>query len=671
MARPFARVASLGLLLVACGGSQTSGDTTSRSEGPITVAEEDLPVGATISEAYRFAISPGPRWRVAREEELAFFGTAAAAGAVRHDGSGFGSVVVESMPGIDLERAAELTFNAFPGEGKRLESQDPITFLGYPALRQVITATVEGTFVRWTNIVFLHQGHLYRLSVWGSELEARDREGFFASFALLEGQVRRPPREAVQEAVGADWHVHGGVFESLSANLRMRSGAGWRVVVEDELHEMHAGAAAGMVHAEPDVYAIVLTERVPEARYEAIAAHTLGSTRQNLGGQTYGTTTVPFAGADLELTRMRANGFEYLHGVQCTGGRCRQLLVWYVQDSAEAAARALASMPPVEDLDEASQRTLREALTASRRARRITGAGYAYRGASYVDFTRGLTLRAPAGSFWDITRESEVESSAELHFIDRVHGLNGLFVTEALRPGVSGAEYHREVQAAIGLPQAPARAVRLGGSPGHESTAPRAMPFGEFQFRVFTTVIADRGYRFVFWGWPSHLEAASDAVEALIAQATLHGGPIPPYAVEGERLVDQRFGIALRPPPGWEYADFTDPGSRGISVVHGFVYPDGTIVQLLASRSRGTERTMREEVARAMIGRLRERVGVQARPQQSDTTLAGREATLVRWQGAPIPIEMRVTAMGQVVYGLVVIGRRDAEAIAQSLELLD
>lgn len=659
----------LGALLTACGGAQTGAHS---GGGAQTIAVTDLPVGASISEAYRFALRPTPEWQIAREEELTRFGGIAAGGAFRTDGGGYGVVVVESVPGMDLERAAALTVNAFPEEARALRDQRATRFLGYPAVRQVISGRIEGMPVEWTNIIFIHQAHLYRITAWGAQLDARGVESFFESFALLEGDVVRPPREAVQNAEGNDWRVHDGIFESLAANLTVRSENGWRVVVGEDLVEVHAGAAIGLVSDEPDVYAVVLSERVPEARYESLAQHLASTTSANLGGRTYGSRTLPFAGAEIELSVYRANGFEYLFGVHCDDGRCQQLLAWYVEGSAEAATAAFQRMPRIEPLDGAARAECERALASSVRERRRAGAGYAYRGHAYVDFRRGLTLRTPEGSYWEMSRQAEpgAESNAELNFRDSVHGVHGLFLSEALNPGVNEATYHREVRAATGLPESRASRVRLGGAPGHESAGPRDVAFGTFEFRIFTTVINDRGYRFSFWGWPEHLRAASEHIDALIRTATLHGGPIPAHTLENDRLADHRFGMSMRIPTGGEYTDFTQPDARGISVVHGFGYGDGSIIQVVAARSHGGDAQMRSGFVRRMIGRMRDRVGPGVEPQESESTLAGRPASMVRWTGG-MPIELRVIAIDEIVYAIVVIGRNDMARIAEGFELLD
>jgi len=654
------------ILLIACGGATATSTGSATIE---TVAIEDLPTGASVSEAYRFALRPIEGWQIASESELPRFGSAAAGAAVQRNGGGFGVVVVETMPGLSLQRAAELTVDAFPAEDRNVEWLGSQSYRGFDAIRFAVSARVEGMSMRWTNLMFLRDDHAYRLTTWGSDLGPQDTAAFEQSFVLLDGQVVRPPREAVRHAMGADWRVEDGRFESLASGITATSGGGWRVTVGEELTQMHAGAVLGLVHEEPDLYAIVLSERAPPAAQERLAAHLRAGMMQNLGAPTGGTQTRAFAGAPIELAVHRSGGFEYLYGVRCDGDVCRQLLVWYAAATGPQLAPALDRMPAIEPMSDAALAACAQALATQRRERRLTGDGYAYRGAAYVDFERGLTLRAPAGSYWDITRESEVGSTAELHFADGVRGVHGLFMTEALAEPTSGADYHREVQIAVGQRPAPGRTITLGGVEGYESTGPRDLEFGTFTFRVYTAVIGQRGYRFVFWGWPSYLQAASDSVEALIATATLHGGPIPPYRVDGDRLVDERFGASLSPPPGWQYQDFTAPNARGLSVVHGFAYPDGSVVQLLAVRSQGTEAQMREDVVQRMIARMAQNAG-SGQPQRAEGTLVGRPATMVRWQGG-MPMEMRVIAVDRIVYGVVVLGRNDGATIVEGFRLLD
>ena len=112
------------LLSLACGGPATGAQTSggARGDSPQTVAVEELPVGASITEAYRFALSPGGGWRIAREHELSRFGHGVAAGAILEGGLGYAAVTVESTPDLSLERAAELTLAVYPSAGRILEA---------------------------------------------------------------------------------------------------------------------------------------------------------------------------------------------------------------------------------------------------------------------------------------------------------------------------------------------------------------------------------------------------------------------------------------------------------------------------------------------------------------------------------------------------------------------
>ncbi len=658
------RLFLLSLFALACGGAPAPA-TEAAAAGPATVDVSSLPEGASISESYRFALRPDAEWSLATREQLRSFGGPPAAAAYYRGGDGFGIVVVESMAGTDLERAAELTVGAFAADNRTLEEQTSVRYRGYPAIHQVITGRVEGMPVRWTNLLFLHQAHLYRLTVWGRDLDAPGVASFRALFALLDGAVQRPP-QTTPDAVGVDWRLEGGRFESIAADITVRAGEHWRVVVGDELDQLNDRAVVGLRHAEPDVYVVVLSEHVPEQQRERVAAHLRDTTAQNIGVPPSGQRPVQFMGGEVQASVYRVGSIEYLHAVRCGARHCRQLLAWYVEGASDAAREAMATMPMVEPLSADARVACQRTLTTRRRERRTFGAGYAYRGNTYIDFRRGLTLQAPEGSYWEMNREP----ATELRFFDRVHGTFGLFQTEALEEDADSDAYHRQVQEAINIPPTTPHELEVGGVRGHESEGPSEAALGTFEFRVFTTVIDRRGYRFGFWGWPEHMQRSRERIEALVETATLHGGPIPVFRIEGGRLIDERIGAALRPPEGWEYNDFTAPSARGLTVVHGFTYPDGSLIQLFAARGTGDEAARREHVASTMVQRMRGAIGG-GEPQRSSGTLAGREALTVRWRGGTLDVEMRFVVIDQVTYGIIVIGRQDMAAVVESFELLD
>lgn len=663
---------AIALTLASCGAATS--EPPRNAERPQTVAIEDLPTGASISEAYRFALRPRGGWRILEEREMGALGPATAGAAARTDAAGWGIVVVESMPGVSLERAAELVFQAMPAEGRTLAAQEPTFFLGYRAIRQVVIARVQEMAVRWVSLMFLHQDHLYRLTVWGGGTgDSRQLESFYETFALLDGSVVRPPREGPRTGEGDDWRIVDGTFESLAANITVSPSASWRIAAGSELSQMHNEAVVGLLHEEPDVYAIVIAERAPPAQYAALSAHLTRTTISGLGGQTRGVRPVRFLGRELPMSILHSNGFEYLYGVDCDDGLCRQLLIWYVEQAAARAAPLLATLPEVRSLSSEEREACAAALARSQSERRTTGPRHAYRGHTYVDFRRGLTLRIPPRAYWRVVADEEarqVSENVELHLENAVLGLHGIFMTEAIDPAMDGAELHRIVREAVGLGPGASRRARLGSMQVEASEGQRDLGFGAMTFRLFTVRVGERGYRFAFWGWPEHVREAEAQLEALLAGVTLHGAPIPAWSMDGDRFVDHRFGYALRPPRGGSHRDDTPPNASGPTSVHTFSYPDGSEVQVLAVFADGDSSQRSAFLVETLRGALERELGGLGAPERTTGTLGGHPAEVSRWTRGPIAVEARIVAVGSIAYGLVVAGRRDADAIARELELL-
>ncbi len=669
-------IAAIAILIAGCGGAQSATTTadSEHHEGPETVALADLPVGATVSESYRFSLRPSGGWHVLPEQHAVALGPAVAAAAERTDGPGWGIVVVESAPGLSLERAADLVVRSIQAEEREVISQEPTGFAGYPALRQVVVGLVQGMPVRWVNLMFMHQGHLYRLCVWGDGLNDPARlETFYETFALLEGEVVQRPRDALVEAQGVDWRVDDGVFRSIAGDLAVAPDHGWRLMVGSHLRAVNNDAEVGLAFDEPAIYAIVIAERVPESQYGPVMAYTTRQTTHDLGGQSEGVQALPFLGRELTMSVFHHDGFEHLFGVRCEDGLCRQLLVWYPEQAAEEARARLATMPEIRVLQPAERDACAAAIARSQVARRTTGPNHAYRGNTYVDFQRGMRLEVPAGSYWNLHGEDEarqVAEAAELHLTNPVLGLHGIFMTEAVDPSTDRAGYHALVREAVGIGPGGSSAARLGQAAADFSRGSRDLGFGSFGFVVITTVADGRGYRFVFWGWPEHMDAARRELEALLAGVSLAGGPIPDFTFADHRFVDHHFGHALTlPGDSWEHADQTPASSAGISSVHMFRDDaEDTIVEVLAVSAPGDGGSV--QLARqSMEAGFRRVLAAAGEPTRGTGTLGGRSAEVSRWTLEGRPIELRITSDGNITYGLLVMGR-EAESIARTFEIL-
>jgi hypothetical protein len=158
-------------------------------------AKENEPI---TRHDYGFQLGlPGEGWQLLRDAAARQLNPFAAAAAIRSPGEPdemFGMVLVESAPELDAdaldltELAAALAENmAF--DKKELVFVENVEFQGRPAAQFQVIFDAQGKSVRWQEVVFLHDGHLFQVVAAGPVIDTKPDGstfiGFFEAFSLL------------------------------------------------------------------------------------------------------------------------------------------------------------------------------------------------------------------------------------------------------------------------------------------------------------------------------------------------------------------------------------------------------------------------------------------------------------------------------------------------------
>ncbi|HBQ14838.1 MAG: hypothetical protein RLP09_40355 [Sandaracinaceae bacterium] len=662
---------ALTLLLGACGGASQAGPPVHAA-----AAAEDgdaLPDGAFVQETYRFALTPTPGWELLEADAVRTMNVnASAAMHALDDDTGWGMVMVEHLVGVGLDDAVQLMLDGIALEDARLVSDERVRFADRPARRFVVEGALEGMPLRFEYVLFISRDHLYTLAAWQGTGSGRDLSPFFDAFVLLPGQIGEAVEARVLEATGALWRVHEGRYENLASALQVDAPTPWTLVVGDALSGINPEADVGFHVASPDIWGLVLSERVPPESYDRMHAFLSQSTIDNAGGQVVRRDTLPLLGESVPANVMHSRGLEMTHAVRCAEERCVQLLVWYpIAAAAEARSLFREAFPRVAPLSDPE--ALAAALRASQRERREIGPHHTLRGRRYTDFAHGLIVEVPEDGHWQFWAEAEarqlVESdNVDLYLFDPVASLHAMLVVEPLAEPLDADTYHRDSVRVIGLPETPAEETRLGSLPAHVSEADASMELGAMRWVVHTTVANGVGYRLVFWGWPEHVRAGRDQIRELVRTLSFTGSALPHGQMQGDGTwVDHRLGFRLPlPGPGWESRDVTPPRLAGPAGLRLFSRGDEVVMVVVVDPgpSGGTERAASiREVTQLVVRRF---------AQREEGT---RELPPMRWLGRdaqhfvmPSGMHALITHDGQQVYAMLTQGV-DLEAVSSGFQL--
>ena len=556
------RILLVVVALVAC--KRHSTDDTK-----VTVNSTDDATKSIIDPDYRFELAwPGDGWKLLHEHDAARISPQAIAGAVQQDNV-FGVVIVEAAPGVELDPLVDLLVDKMGLTDKQVAPREHVMIAGTRAARAVVTGKVGGVEFRYIEVVFLHGGFAYQVLGWGTlaklSPDGHELQPLFDAFKLTEGKVSGRAAKPVVDARGPGWRVTHGVFESGVTGIHVRPAATWNLLVGSELEQTNGDAEVGLVHVDPEIYIIAISERAPppDARPKFIETF-----RAKLGGKEIGTWTTQFAGHELELAKLLTPGpmgFEYLHGVDIHDNRLTQILAWYFPGDRERATKIIqAGFDSFGYLPSAQAAKLADELARAPDTQSAIGAGFALRRGVYKSFANSWSWTAPPGN-WRINtgeRARTANAMAELSFVEPNHNIYGLVFTEPTPSTPS--QYHTNIVAKMsGQNRTTPESIDLGGTTATSSTIDMGFSGETLRYRVTTAVKSGHAVQLLMWGTPEDLDHNADQVLAAIHDG-LHVDHLATTESIGREYLDHRMGFAVAPPAGAALSDESPPETSAI-----------------------------------------------------------------------------------------------------------
>ena len=653
---PLARL-SLGAVLLlplvlaapACKDREDPGAT-----GTKVTPESDYDATAPIEdEAYRFRlVQPGPGWKLLRKQDVRRMLPDGIAGAVSPDGV-FGGIIVEKLPGISLDKAAELVAAGLPQA--IVEADEPTTVGGLPARRTRFTAMIEGSDFRYVRVVFLRGDYLYQLMTWGlaSETPPAELEPFPAAFSLTEGEIRgeaddRPP---VEHADGVTWHIRDGRFQSVVSGLSLAPTGGWRYLVGQELAQVNAEAELAMADAGSGAYLALISERYEGGDPAGLVAIIRAGLEQNLGrGEPELTRTV--AGQAVPFVRYQTDtSLEFLVGVLAGDGSVTQVMTWYPQAVREPAVASFeALLAGATKLSPAEREALREQLLAREGVLRKAGPRSAFLGEQFRDFEHVLTWTQPRG-LYDVQLGDEARTKSSHAVLVLQAPLEGVHAHIEVMPGAADrtSELHEGIASTFdGRRDEPGEidgtlVSRSFGTDRH----------GDVDFRYGVLSVAHQGNAVIMTAWgPASSPGVPTSIEGVLSGLGLPAR-LPEVTGSGGRFTDHHYGISVEEPAGWARSDAT-PAALGQGRLTQWKQGKSEL-GLLTVVSEGfsddeewmasfAEQNMRDLVAtKAPLGR----------PESSASTLDGQPSRRLVYPDAQVEIAIHDSTLTMLIMAYV------------------
>ncbi len=639
------------IAVVAC--KRDTGDATK-----VTVNSTDDATKTIVDADYHFELKwPGTGWKLLHEHDAARISPEALAGVV-HEDDVFGVVIVEAAPGVEADPLLDVLVDKMALTDKKVESRDHQTFVGKRASRAVVSGKVGGIAFRYIEVVFVHQGFAYQVLGWGTpnklSVDGHELQPMFDAFKLTEGKVSGRAGKPVVDARGPGWRVAKGVFESGVTGLRVRPAPKWNLLVGSDLEQTNPDAEVGLVHVDPEIYIITLTERAPPpaARPTFIAA-----LRSKLGGTQQTPVTTKFAGNDLEFAKILTPGpmgFEYLHGVEIHDDRLTQVLAWYFPGDRERATKILqAGFDAFDYLPKAQTATLVEQLSTAPDVQSAIGPDFALRHGVYKSFDNGWSWTEPHG-IWRVAtgdRARVANSTAELSFNDPSHNLYGLVFTEPTPS--TPIQYHQNILAKMkGTNRTKPETIDLGGLTAYTSTIDIVLSGEALRYRVTTAVADGHAVQFTMWATPDDLDHSADLVTAAIQGLRIQ--PLDKHERKNGEYIDHRMGFAAKAPAGATLSDDSPPDTAAIETF--VTWRTGARVDagVVAVYMPGSDEQWSLDF---MEQTLRDRLSAPTSPKHSEIAFAGGTARKLELADFTVYILIR----NQIVYAyLTTSGALDA-----------
>ncbi len=629
-----------------------------------------------VDDNCRFRLGwPGEGWKLVGPTEAAALWRDAQAGAIGPGQLG-AAVMVQGAPGASLDAYAELVLSNAQLRIAELhvESREPVTFAGEPAVRVSWTGALQGLTRRWITTVFVHDGHGYQVIGWGpsESFDVQQLAPVLGQFSLLEGKVSGPPLVTLPDRDGAGWRLAGGVFESVVSGIRIAPPTGWRVGDPAALAAAGTGAEVGLEAPSVGAHVLLTPQRVDRRAAAAFRSSRLAEAERTLGAKRSGTWTAMMFGVETEFAVFEDSPLEYLVATHVLGDFGIETVVTAPVAGRDVARPSIATaLASVTELDVDARAVLRAALESGRDPQRHVGATHALRGGVLRDFDAAIRWTKPAG-FWTLRAADDLSTPEEekLQFSSLDTGLAGRLVTEP-RAGGDAAAYHEERVRALGGTSGPKRTVPIANGTADVTTV--IHQDGDLRFRTELATVLHRDWAVMLQvsGEAGQVEAAADEVAAIFAGLELTQG-FPMTREVNREYIDARLGFAITMPLfDWTYTDRTPPERAAFSA--GIVFENGgaklTLTAIVVGDGVDPD-VVRGLAEQAMRSALTKRMGAAT---EGTATLGGAPARRTTWAAQGKRAEMISAAIGAEVFVLVAedVEAKDLERFVSSFRLLE
>lgn len=637
-----------------------------------------------VDADYRFRLHvPARGWKLLSAANARRINPDAVAGAISPHGI-YGMVIVERAPGFSAEKLGRLLLDNLALSPKHQERFEKLRFHDLEAVRFSASGRTRGLLLRFSNLVFVRQGFGFQLLVWGAESRLTRAEAaaqtFRRAFTLLPGKLRsRRAQGKVADAAGVGWRLRDGAFVSAAQGLAARAPKGWRLSVGDELARTNAQAELGLLHSDPDIYLVVIGERVrgvPPKRFTAYL-------RRLLHGRIAAIERPPaleqqVAGKPVVFERhVGKNGFEFQHGVAYDGDRCAQVLVWYAAQARPQAVKLVPqALAALKWLPAEARARAQAELAGTEALGEQLGADFTLRDGRYRDFAGRFSWKLPAKAFWRARLGPSLlryDRAARLMLEEPHEGVSLLVSAQPTPAGATAASEHQRLARRRGATSPLQTSSRdLGTIAALESYRPKhvdGMPFVE---QLVTATAGGRSYAVALWGLEGNVRAARQTIGRVLAGFALLAPTQQATERHGQTFVDRLFGFRFTAPTGWKLRD-TTPGALGSAGRVLQWQRSGEQIELLVVRGqRGNSRFFEDLIEqRLREGQSSWRYG---KPTRKVATLGGRACRHLHWGGIGGRVDAYLFSRGELLYAVILrtkLTGSDAATLAQGFTLLD
>jgi hypothetical protein len=355
------------------------------------------------------------------------------------------------------------------------------------------------------------------------------------------------------DETGPGWRVHAGEHVSVDSGLRVRAGAGWTLLVEDEVPFLSRPSQVGLRHADSDLTLIFdhdpwlegdlarLTDTVREGLRSAL-----------LLGEVARTHTLEFAGTTIDVEVMPGtDGYEYVLALLARRGSVTLLGRYPVgeRDGAEDSIRE--ALAGVELLTDAELEQLRTTLVQGPDADNEISDNWVVRRGVYRNFEHDVEWTDPSRS-WSIEPRDEPDQVG-LAIADRraLYGLLSIHVGSTVSSLDAGGWHAAMLARLDDAPEflEPRRSVALGHIPGLVDRVRYEFDGQSVVTLLLTYRHRNEGVTWVVTGAEARALSERERVDAVVEGLRVGIG-LEREQVDAERHVDTLAGYAFAPPPG-------------------------------------------------------------------------------------------------------------------------